>query len=145
MFLRYRLAFVLLSTLALPDITAANAWTAQPPGSRQTRADTARIRGRVFAGDTGKPLPGAIVTLVDTSASNPVQRQGRWIRTDADGWWEAQDLVPGAYTVRVSKTGYLTIEYGQKRPFERGKTLQLAPGQLLDTIDVTLPRGGAIT
>ena len=138
--------FVLLSVLALADAAVANPWTAQASSGRQARATdaTARIRGRVFAGDTGKPLPGAIVTLVDTRASNPTQRRGRWIRTDADGWWEAQEIVPGTYTLSVSKTGYLTIEYGQQRPFERGKTLEAAPGRLLDKIDVTLPRGGVI-
>jgi len=106
---------------------------------------TARIRGRVFAADTGKPVPGAIVTLVDTRASNPNERQGRWIRTDADGRWEAQDLRPGAYVLSVSKAGYLKIEYGQKRPFERGKSLDVAAGQVLDRIDMSLPRAGAIT
>ncbi len=106
---------------------------------------TARIRGRVFAADTGKPVPGAIVTLVDTRASNPTQRQGRWIRTGVDGGWEAHDLAAGAYMLSVSKAGYLKIEYGQKRPFERGKTLDVVPGQLLDRIDITLPRAAAIT
>src|SRR4029453_7036960 len=106
---------------------------------------TARLRGRVVAADTGKPVAGAIVTVVDTRASNPTERQGRWIRTDADGRWEAQGLSPGAYTLSVSKAGYLKIEYGQKRPFERGKRLDVLAGQLLDRIDMTLPRAGAIT
>ena len=103
------------------------------------------MRGRVLAGDTGKPVAGATVTLVETRASNPAERQRRWIRTDADGRWEVPDLRPGAYTLSVSKAGYLTIEYGQKRPFERGKSLEVAAGQLLDRIDIALPRGGAIT
>jgi hypothetical protein len=103
------------------------------------------MRGRVFAGDTGKPVPGAIVTLVDTRASNPTDRQGRWLRTDAEGRWEAQDLRPGAYMLSAAKTGYLKIEYGQKRPFERGKSIEVAAGQVLDRVDMALPRGGAIT
>jgi protocatechuate 3,4-dioxygenase beta subunit len=144
---RYRLVVMLLWGLVLFAATASSAWTTQIAGSQPARANetTGRIRGRVLAGDTGKPLPGAIVMLVDSRASNPAQRRGRWIRTDAGGSWEAQDLVPGAYTVSASKTGFLKIEYGQKRPFERGKTLEVAPGELLDKIDVTLPRGGAIT
>ena len=109
-------------------------------------ASTARIRGRVFAADTGKPLAGAIVGQSSTRAPRiRPQRQGKWIRTDADGRWEALDLPAGGYTLSVSKAGYLKIEYGQKRPFERGKTLDVAPGQLLDRIDITLPRSGAIT
>jgi len=125
---------------------------ATPMGATETQTAAPRpsnasavVRGRVFAADTGKPLPGAIVTLVDTRASNPTQRQGRWIRTDADGRWEALDISAGAYTLSVAKAGYLKIEYGQKRPFERGKTLDVTAGQLLDKIDITLPRAGAIT
>jgi len=134
-----RCGFETASSLSDDNQSAAQAATSR---SSET---TARIRGRVFAADTGKPVAGAIVTVVDTRASNPTERQGRWIRTDADGRWEAQGLLPGAYTLSVSKAGYLKIEYGQKRPFERGKRLDLAAGQLLDRIDITLPRAGAIT
>ena len=117
---------------------------AAPTQTARSNTTTARIRGTVFAGDTGKPLAGAIVTLVDTRASNPAQRQGRWIRTDADGRWEAHDVSAGAYTLSASKAGYLKIEYGQKRPFERGKILDVRSGQLLEKIDIALPRAGAI-
>ena len=128
----------------IPATIDLSARPTQTPASRSAET-TGRIRGHVFAADTGKPLPGAIVTLVDARASNPAERQGRWIRTDADGGWEAQALRPGGYTLSVSKSGYLKIEYGQKRPFERGKTLDVVAGQVLDRIDVALPRGGAIT
>ena len=108
-------------------------------------ARTARLRGRVIAGDTGKPLRGAFVNIIDTRAANPTERKGRWIATDGDGTWELSDLAPGRYTVSVTKSGYLKIEYGQQRPFERGKTLELTAGQTFDKVDVTLPRGSAIT
>ena len=93
----------------------------------------------------GKPLRGAFVYIVDTRASNPTQQQGRWIATDANGRWEFQDLAPGRYTLSVTKSGYLKVEYGQRRPFERGKALELTAGQVLEKLDVTLPRGSAIT
>src|SRR5262249_37772088 len=105
------------SLVATTDLANdGNRQTTQTPPSRSTEAN-ARMRGRVFAGDTGKAVAGAIVTVVDTRASGPTERQGRWMRTDADGRWEAQDLRPGTYTLSVSKSGYLKIEYGQKRPF----------------------------
>ncbi len=116
----------------------------QSPESR-SNVTGARIRGTVFAGDTGKPLAGAIVTLVNARATNPGERQGRWISTDADGRWDAHDLSAGAYTLSVAKAGYLKIEYGQKRAFERGKLLEVRPGQVVDRIDIALPRAGAIS
>ena len=70
---------------------------------------------------TPAPVRGAFVNVIDTRASNPTERKGRWIATDADGRWEFADLAPGRYAVSVTKSGYLKIEYGQQRPFERGK------------------------
>ena len=144
-----RVALALILTWSTPTTMvrlAAHASHQNPPTQAPRPNDTtARMRGRVLAADTGKPVAGATVTLVETRASNPAEPQGRWIRTDADGRWEVPDLRPGAYTLSVSKAGYLKIEYGQKRPFERGKSLAVAAGQLLDRIDIALPRGGAIT
>ena len=144
---RVVLAVILSSSMPMPmtSLAADGSFQATPNPVPRSNETTARIRGRVFAADTGKPVAGAIVTLVDTRATNPTERQGRWIRTDADGRWEAQDLRPGAYMLSASKAGYLKIEYGQKRPFERGKSLELGAGQLLDKVDLALPRGGAMT
>jgi len=116
-----------------------------PDAAISQAARTARLSGRVVAGDTGKPVRGALVNVIDTRAANPTERKGRWIATDGDGRWEFPDLAPGRYTVSVTKSGYLKIDYGQQRPFERGKTLELTPGQTFDKVDVALPRGSAIT
>ena len=140
---------VIMSSLAIPPamlpLAAAAGSQATPSAASRSNETNSRIRGRVFAADTGKPVAGAIVTLVDTRATNPNERQGRWIRTDAEGRWEAEDLRPGAYMLSASKAGYLKIEYGQKRPFERGKSLDIEAGQVLEKVDLALPRGGAIT
>jgi protocatechuate 3,4-dioxygenase beta subunit len=45
----------------------------------------------------------------------------------------------------VSKGGFVDIAYGQQRPFEAGKVLELADAQTLDKLDVTLPRAGVVT
>lgn len=126
-------------------LVAAIGVAGQPTNAAQQAVRTARISGRVLAGDTGKPLRGAFVNIIDTRAANPTQRQGRWVATDANGRWEFPDLAPGRYTVSITKSGYLKIEYGQQRPFERGKTLELTAGQVLDRVDAILPRGSALT
>ena len=112
----------------------------------QTKTAGARLSGRVSAADTGKPLRGALVHILNLNAANPTERQGRWVTTDADGRWaSAADLTAGRYTVSASKSGYLKLEYGQQRPYERGKTLDLADGQALEKLDLALPRSGAIS
>ena len=126
----------------LAVVLCAIAW---PANATAQTPKTAGVSGRVFAGDTGKPLRGAFVNVIDSRAANPIERQGRWVVTDADGRWEFRDLTPGRYAIVVSKGGYLKIEYGQQRPFERGKTLELTAGQVFEKLDVTLPRGSAIT
>jgi len=126
-------------------LLAALGAVVQPTTPMAQGSRAARMSGRVFAGDTGKPLRGAVVNIIDSRAANPTERQGRWVATDANGRWEFSDLAPGRYTVVVTKSGYLKIEYGQQRPFERGRPVELTAGQVLDKVDLTLPRGSAIT
>jgi hypothetical protein len=130
-------------------LTAATPAAAQSTPTRDSQARekpaAARLSGRVVAVDTGRPLRGAIVHIVSTSARNPNERQGLWVTTDAEGRWALADLQPGSFTVSVEKGGYLTLHYGQKRPFEPGKTIALTAGQAFENADVMLPRAGVIS
>jgi hypothetical protein len=73
-----------------------------------------------------------------------MQQRARSVTTDADGRWELRGLPAGRYTVTVSKGGYLTLQYGQQRPFEQGKFLDVAAGRVLEKIDLSLPKGSVI-
>ena len=44
----------------------------------------------------------------------------------------------------ASKGGYAMVNYGQRRPMQPGRTLDLADGQTLE-LDFNLPRGGVIS
>ena len=44
----------------------------------------------------------------------------------------------------VSRRGFVTLSYGQRRPFQPGTPIQLAPGQQLKGIDFPLPCGSVI-
>ena len=129
--------------VGLPLFAAAQ--TAQPSRDSSARpvpaAGTAVIRGRVLAGDTGKPLRRARIT-----ANAPeLTGQSRTTSTDADGRYELADLPAGHYNLRVERGGYLTVQYGQRRPFERGTLLDVADTQTADNIDFSMPRMGLIT
>ena len=99
---------------------------------------TGRIRGRVVAADTGAPLRRALVYLGSS-------RNNRTISTDADGRFDVANLPDGSYFLTVARNGYASMQFGQRRPFEPGRTLEIANGQLIDRVDFALPRGGVIT
>jgi hypothetical protein len=111
-----------------------------PPRDNASKPGTAVIRGRVVAADTGQPLRKVFVR-----ASSPDMREGRVASTDAEGRYELKELPAGRYTLNASKGSFVSLAYGQLRPFEPGKPLEIADGQLLEKVDFTLPRGGIIT
>ena len=113
-----------------------------PPRDRaaQRPTGTGRIRGRIVAADTGNPLARARVSIYGSVAD--VTRN---ITTDADGRYEATNLPADRYRIAVSRLGFVTLQFGQSRPFEGGRQVTLANDQTLDRIDFALPRGGVIT
>ena len=109
------------------------------PSSAQ-KTGTAKLAGRVTSLDTGRPLRRAVVR-----ASGAELRDGKSVSTDADGRWELREIPAGRLTISVTKGGYVPLSYGQRRPFEAGKTIEVANGATVDKLDVALPRGGAVT
>src|SRR4051812_3156155 len=129
---------------------------AQPPrpatGSQQPARDTpaqpqdapptpsGRITGRVIASDNGRPVKRARVFV--TAAELP--DGGRGVLTDDQGVFDLAELPAGRYTLTVSKSGFVSLSYGQRRPLQAGTPLQLADGQQLKGIAFQLPRGSVI-
>jgi hypothetical protein len=64
--------------------------------------------------------------------------------TDDDGRYEFTELPAGTFSVGATSTGYVTLQYGQRRPFEPGTPVAVADGQRVERIDVSLPRGAVI-
>jgi hypothetical protein len=106
----------------------------------QAATGTGRIRGRVVAADTGAPLRRAQVRLASWEL-----RVFRTVSTDAQGRFDVTDLPAGSYGLTVTRNGYASLQFGQQRPFEGGRVLELANGQLMDRVDFALPRGSVIT
>lgn len=118
----------------------------QGPGPRgmrgmrdSTPTGTAVLRGRVIGGESGVPLRRAVVRLYGDE-----MREGKIASTDEQGRWEIKDLPAGRYQLSASKAGYVTLNFGQRRPLEQGRPIDLRDGQTLENITFNLPRGGVI-
>src|SRR6476660_6109010 len=110
------------------------------PAQPSTPAPSGRISGRVVAADTGRPIKRARVLV--NAAELP---GGRGMLTDDSGTYEITELPAGRYTLNVSKSGFVSLSYGQRRPLQAGTPLQLLDGQQLKSVDFSLPRGGVIS
>ena len=111
--------------------------TGLPPRDVQRRTGTSRLRGRVIAADTGLPLRRATVRAMAAEL-----REAVTTLTGADGQYELKELPAGRYTVTAGKGAYPSLAYGQTRPLESGRPIDLGDN---DRVDLRLPRGGVIT
>jgi Carboxypeptidase regulatory-like domain len=126
---------------AIPAIPGGPGMPAGAP-ARDTgaRTGTARIRGHVIAAENGTPLRKAQVRV-----TSPELRENRVTTTDAQGAYELKDLPAGRYTVTASKGSFVTLQYGQTRPLQQGRPLEVLDGQTLEKVDLALPRGSIVT
>jgi Carboxypeptidase regulatory-like domain len=108
-------------------------------GPRQPKTGTGRLRGRVLSAETGGPVRRAQIRISSPDIGS------KSAMTDADGRYEFRDLPAGRFNMSATKAGYVTIQYGQTRPFESGKAIDLTEGQVMDKADFSLPRGSAIS
>ena len=125
----------------------------QPPGgpgrgqgpmrAQPQRADaprgTAIMRGQIVAADNGSPIRRAQVRV-----TSPDAREGRIATTDAQGRFEIKELPAGRYTISASKGGFVSLQYGQRRPTESGTPIELADGQTIEKLTIGLPRGSVL-
>jgi hypothetical protein len=124
-------------------------WSAEDDGQQTPVRDvtpaaasgTGEISGVVTtAGDRPQPVRRANVTL--TGATLGV---GRLVVTDQTGGFRFAQVPPGRYTLTVAKPAYLSMTYGATRPGRPGTPIQLADGQKMTNVSLTLQRGASIS
>src|SRR6202521_5405471 len=111
-----------------------------------------RILGTV-SDQSGAVIPGATVSIIDTQRG-----LARTLTTDAAGEYNAPNLIPGIYTVRIEANGFQTlnrenveIEVGREvrvdltpRPGQQSQSVTITESiPLVDTASATL--GGALS
>ena len=82
-----------------------------PPRDQAPAVGTSRIRGRVIAEGSGRPLRRANVRL-----SSPGIRDSRSATTNQDGSFEFVDLPAASYNLVATRSGYVQMGYKQTRP-----------------------------
>ena len=88
-------------------------------------AETCRISGTVLKFAEGTPLKGATVWLENDEDHEHMIAT----KTTADGRFELRNVPSGRYKLKVSRNGYVEMEYGQKKPSDPGAAFSLSPGQ----------------
>ncbi len=111
-----------------------------PPRDTSAQTGTAVVRGHIYDASNGQPL-----RKVQVRVTSPELRENRVAITDNGGAYEIKTLAAGRYQLMASKGSYVALQYGQTRPFEQGKPLEVRDGQVLDKVDFSLPRGAVIT
>jgi len=126
---------LLLAVYALVDAHPQLPGADKPP-------PPATVRGRVTDAATGRPVRMARVVLAPSERSTRAPE--RYSRTAEDGSYEFKAVPAGRFVLTASKARYVTLQYGQKLPASGGIVIDLAPGRLLERVDVALPRAAAI-
>jgi protocatechuate 3,4-dioxygenase beta subunit len=115
----------------------------RPMRAQPQRVDAPRgtsvLRGQIVAADSGAPIRRAQVRV-----TSPDAREGRVATTDQQGRFEFKELPAGRYTITASKGGFVSLQYGQRRPSESGTPIELGDGQTMEKIAIALPRGSVI-
>src|SRR5262249_46214878 len=126
-------------TICIATCAATLALLAQTFGSvppQSTTADkpgTSTVSGRVVTADSGQPVRKAGVLLSPENF-----RDTRPTTTDADGAYEFTAIRAGRYQVSASKGGFIRVMYGQSRPNDPSKPLQILDHQFVEHLDFAL-------
>jgi protocatechuate 3,4-dioxygenase beta subunit len=129
---------VQVAVAALPAAQTEGQGGTRPQRFASSVAATTVVRGRVTS-VTGGAVRGAEIRAREVNG-----RETRLVTTDDAGVYELRDLVPGSWNLTASKTGFITQQYGQKRPFAATEPLTVGERQSVQA-NFTLGRAGAIS
>jgi Carboxypeptidase regulatory-like domain len=112
---------VLLTLLLFPSFSPAQA----QKNSSIPKKDECKISGMVVKLAGSEPLKNARIRLV----SQDDRSESHSTATDAGGRFDLKGIDPGRYRLVVHRDGFVTQEYGQKKPDDPGAILTLRAKQ----------------
>src|SRR5215813_13843856 len=128
---------IVLALLALVCSLAVAAET--PP--QADAPQSAIVSGRVLDADSGRPIPGALVTAYGSAAASVTAR----ILTNQGGFFVVRGLRRGSLALTAVKSGYVDAAYGQQRPAGGLQMIAIDDGQRLVDLDIRIWKQGALT
>jgi Carboxypeptidase regulatory-like domain len=126
-------------SLAWAHQASAQAPSAQPARDRVVSPGSSAVTGRVTEAGSNQPVRNAHV-----HAASPALPGGRDTYTDGDGAYVFRDLPTGAYSIAVNKIGWVNTSFGQTRPRDAGRAIDVAAATTAEHIDIVMMRGGVI-
>ena len=127
---------------------------------------TGTIVGQIVDADSGKPIPGAIVTIGGAAVPQAAPAQGRIqvpptggggpvtiggpgqnprVLSDGDGRFAFRSLPKGSYNFTAQKPGFVDGAYGRLRPGGSSQSVDLADGENRGDVKVRLFRFASIS
>jgi hypothetical protein len=117
---------VLFTLLLVPSLSSGQT----PNGLPVTKNNESRISGMVVKLTGSEPLKNARIQL----ASQDDRTMAHSTTTDAGGRFDLKGIDPGRYRLVVHKDGFVTQEYGQKKPDAPGAILALRAKQEMNDL-----------
>jgi hypothetical protein len=89
-----------------------------------------------------EPLSGALVTLTPVASSQSART--RTATSEDDGRFTLSNIEPGEYRIQIQSARYGSAAYGQRKPNGPGAILNIAAGQRLSDLKVSMLPTGTI-
>src|SRR5262249_15633877 len=112
----------------------------------------AAIEGIVVTVGTERPVSGAQVWLyISEKPGSIVFQTGkpdgseRTVFTDRNGRFKFEELAAGGYQIKVAGNGFVRNFYGARPRAERGRTFNLAAGQRLSDVVISVAAASAVS
>jgi Carboxypeptidase regulatory-like domain len=99
----------------------------------------AKLQGQVVNQVTGEPVRKANLSLKPESGGTTLKAA-----TDNEGKFSIENIDPGSYTLAAERQGFVTQNYGARRPSGPGTTLELKTSQALKDLSFKLTPQGVI-
>src|SRR5437870_2362334 len=110
---------------------------AAPPAAQQTAK--ASIEGMVVRAGSNEPIAGAKISVLPGGPLTSFTNLGtRSATTGKDGKFVLKDLEAGQYRVVAARNGYARQEYGQRAIGRPGIVLNMAAGQSIRNVVISL-------